>query len=806
LNHAEDHERPARSGRRPPLRPDDGTAASHAAVSERRSDARQPIWRFLRAALGALVRGRYGLRGGHLPPAGHVVPADFTGVGVATSGDPAVDRYVLTQLAALGTRQVRIDFSYGDADGPAARLLDALLEAGFRVMLHLVQPLHAAREMHTDNARAAWRAFVAATLDRWGARVEMVEVCSTVNRKRWAGYTLQGFLNAWEIAHDEVRRRGFVLAGPSVTDFEPPWNAGLLALLAERGLLPDIHTDNLFSERCTEPERWDHKLLGHRLAPLLRYNLVKKARVLQRLGAEAGIARLISPAAFWTLPRIERRLPDSEQKQADYLARYLVLCAASGALERACWGPLICHREGLIDDGGHPYPALERITHYAAVAGTCDAFRLLPAFHAMAAFNRLIPGSRYDGRLGNGQGLEVHAFTSATHRLHAVWTVNGRAAPLVDLYDAETLAAAECIDRDGRVQTDVPTLATEAPIYLQWAASGSAPRVGHTTEYDLAQRAGDRNTGSKVLHRVARRIRRAPLSFDPAPFILHAHGDGRHYYYRDDTWHGIVRAASRAEADALIHALHPSRIGRPQRSAILRHARNAIWTVADPRRPDDAGARLVVKQPVTHLLHKQLLDRLKPSKARRSWNGASELLRRGLGTATPVAWFEQRSGCDLTQNWYVCDYIDGALSVRELFSAYAAGHDAHAGIAAEDAYKQLCAFLLKLHGGGVFFRDLSGGNILVRKAPGGKLDFALIDTARVRIYRNGVPLRKRLADLSRACYKLHPEGRARFMALYLGELDYRAGALAQLPLRLYDIKVALKRRLRNTRLYRMLKR
>lgn len=34
-------------------------------------------------------------------------------------------------------------------------------------------------------------------------------------------------------------------------------------------------------------------------------------------------------------PPVERMLPDSEQKQADYLARYLVLCAASGRA-RAC--------------------------------------------------------------------------------------------------------------------------------------------------------------------------------------------------------------------------------------------------------------------------------------------------------------------------------------------------------------------------------------------------------------------------------------------------------------------------------------
>src|SRR5690606_30993206 len=124
-----------------------------------------------------------------------------------------------------------------------------------------------------------------------------------------------GFLSMWEIGWHEVRRRGLTLMGPGVTDFEPPWNVGMLALLAERGLLPDIHTDNLFSERCTEPERFDHKILGRRLVRLHKFNLIKKARLLARLGADQGVPRLVSPSAFWTLPRIERMLPDSEEKQ-----------------------------------------------------------------------------------------------------------------------------------------------------------------------------------------------------------------------------------------------------------------------------------------------------------------------------------------------------------------------------------------------------------------------------------------------------------------------------------------------------------
>lgn len=733
--------------------------------------------RFARAVAAALLRGQFTLRNGHLPPSGHRVPDDFSGIGVAAAADPAHDDHQLALLARLGVRHVRLDFTYGDADGPAGRLLERLAQAGHRITLHLLQPFEEARRMPDSTAGERWRAFIAATLARYGGQIEVIEATSTVNRKRWAGYTLDGLLAAWSIAWEEVRRAGLPLAGPSITDFEPVYNVGLLALLRERGQLPDLHADNLFSERCTEPERWDHKILGHRLAALIRFNLVKKAHLLARIGTSAGVPELISPAAFWTLPRIARLLPDSEHKQADYLARYFLLCAASGALRRAAWGPLVCHREGLVDDGAQPYPALERITHYAAVTG--PGLRERPAFAAFAAFNRLIPGTTYEGRLNRDQGLEVHAFSDAGQHLHAIWTINGRAAALPDLYEAADLARARIFDRDGAelsgsaaLETRLATLVvTERPLYLRWPAS-HRPAL---------------RPGASLLPGVA----------------VHAHGAGLLYYYRNGDWHGMVRAADGLEADALIHALHPDHIGGPSRSDTLRHARNAIWTVPDPRAPGD---KLVVKQPVKHHLHKKLLDRLKPSKARRSWNGACELQRRGLGTAAPVAWFEQRSGRDLTRNWYVCEHVDGQLSAGSLFSAYARGEAQHAGITPDAAYPALAAFLLRLHASGVFFRDLSGGNILLQPQPGGTLAFKLIDTARIRLYPQGVPLRSRMADLARACHKLHPAGREAFMACYLQALGRRFTPWQRAGFALYDLKAAFKRRLRKTRAYKALKR
>ncbi|PKO25263.1 MAG: hypothetical protein CVU35_05090 [Betaproteobacteria bacterium HGW-Betaproteobacteria-8] len=727
------------------------------------------MWQFVRANLAYMLSGKLRSKKGYQPPGGHHVPADFVGVGVATAEDPAVDDAVIGYLNELGIRQIRLDFTYGDADNHVARFLEKLIANDFNIMLHLVQPFAAAKAMQQVSAQGEWGNFVTDTLERFGSRIEILEIGSTINRKRWAGYTLDGFLNAWGIAHKAAKPRNIKLAGPNITDFEPPYNIGILAILKSRDQLPDIHTDNLFSERCTEPERDDHKILGHRLAPLGGFRLVKKAFVLQEIGENFGVPELHSPAAFWTLPRIHRVLAGGEQKQADYLARYMLLCAASGALQRASWGPMICHREGLIDDGVKAYPKLERITHYASVLG--NTFRVRPAFKAFKTFASLIPGSYYEACLDDANGLEVHAFSNQEQLIHAAWTINGRAAALRDIYSESDLQQATCLNRDGETLPQAPDFVTESPVYLCWP-KGRQVSVNHEAQLipDLA---------------------------------LHAHAEKTHYLYRKDNWHGAILAKDAKEEALLRTGLNPDVIGSPPEEAILRKARNAIWTIPDPR---DPAKKLVIKQPVRMHPHKKLLDRFKPSKGLRSWNGASELLRRGVETARPVAYFEKTGDITLTQNYYICEYVEADFSARDIFSAFAAGETNYQGISQEEAYSQLADYLSVMHGRGVFFRDLSGGNILVKKAADGKLAFSLIDTGRAHFYLRGTELSKRISDLTRICNKLHAAGRDRFMQIYMARLAKKFGFYQRLPFYLYNAKVSMKRKLKAKELKRLFKR
>lgn len=718
---------------------------------------------FRLGAWSYLLRGNFRLPDGHRPRAGHRVPDDFPAICVASQEDPASDGYIIARLHELNLSRVRLDYGYCAPGGHTERFLRRLLDEGFAVLLHLVQPPAEAARMHRTDARERWRDFVSQALDRHGARLEAVELGNTVNRRRWCGYhRVELFAAAWSIANAEIGARGLRLAGPNVTDFEPPYNAGLLRVLGALGPLPEIHTTNLFAERSTEPENYDHKIIGYRLARLHRFNLVKKARVLAAISADFNVGHTWSTSAFWTLVRIRRRLEHDEQKQADYLARYLLLTAASGGLGRVYWGPLVSWREGLIDDGTGRDAPHELVSFYGTNYGELRNYRVRPAFATMAFFNRTFPGSDYLGQLCAARRLQVHGFATGEHCIHAVWTVNGCAASLLELYAREDLARAQWLDRDGNPLAEMPEVASEAPLYLLWPA-GVQPAV---------------NRDAQVI---------------PGVHIAPHAGTGNYYWFSDGRWRGMLYAASRADADRLIAELHPERIVTPPKGDTLRKTRNAVWKVRDPR---DAEKFLVVKKPDRMRADKKLTDRFKPSKGLRSWNGAVELQRRGLATPDPVAWFERADGVDLMNNWYICEYQPGNLSVRDFFAAFARGATSHAGVAKGELLRRLSEFLLKLHKRGVYFRDLSGGNILVHMGEEGEARFSLIDTARARLYPQKLTMGPRLSDLKRACYKLDWGSREEFMAIYLRALGRRFSLLYRLPFAYYDLKIGLKRRLK----------
>lgn len=719
--------------------------------------------RFLMDCAAYIVRGGFRLPGGHQPQAATLVPKEFAGVCVASQQDPEADACMIGYLNELGIRHVRMDFTYDSLDGHGARFLTALLDEGFQVLLRLLPPQAEARSMGQLPARQRWEAFVGEVLQRFGPRLEAVEIGNVVNRRRWSGYqSIDDFLTAWSLARKQLRAHGVTLAGPNITDFEPPYNYAFLKAMQRRGELPDIHTNNLFVERVIRPEAFDHRVAGRLMGAMLKLNLIKKARILGRLGAGFGIQHTFSTTAFWTLPRLQRWLVDSAEKQADYLTRYMVLVAASGGLQRAYWGPLVSQREGLIDDATGQPAKHELVGQYTQNNGCWRSYVRRPAFGALATFNRLIPGSRYLGSLPTGNGLHIYRFANDTQQVHVVWATNSQAALLEDIYTASDLQQAEVLDHVTGPLDNMTGLVTEVPLYLCWPAAQNIAI----------------NPGAGVV----------------PGLIVHANRPGgQHYYYKDDTWRGMVFAANRAEADRLIEVLHPDRVAPPVGENILRKARNVIWSIDDPT---CEGRRLAIKKPNRLKWNKKIVDHFKPTKGMRSWSGANQLRRMGIDSPAPVAWFERHTRKDTLNNWYVCEHAGKIPSVRTFFEHYSRGEKEYMGLTREEFFQPLSTFLLRMHKKGVFFRDLAGGNILVKMGPDKSVDFTLIDTARARFYNSPTSLGKRLSDLKRTCHKLDWDGREVFMGMYLGALGRKFSWPYRVPFHYFGWKASFKKRLK----------
>ncbi len=247
----------------------------------------------IRDGLDYILKGGLRIKNGHLPTSQHSIPSNFIGVCVASNANPATDDYVILQLQKLGIQRVRLDFTYGDLNSFNARFLRRLIAENLETTLHILQPFSAAKNMQSKAEQTIWQQFLQEVLSAFGNHIQAIEIGNTLNRKRWAGYTLDGFLNAWAIAHTEIKARGITLIGPNIQDFEPLYNISLLKTLKDLHQSPDIHSDNLFAERITEPERFDHRIFKYHWARIFKYNLIKKTSILQKIGHDFGVNRTV---------------------------------------------------------------------------------------------------------------------------------------------------------------------------------------------------------------------------------------------------------------------------------------------------------------------------------------------------------------------------------------------------------------------------------------------------------------------------------------------------------------------------------
>ncbi len=159
----------------------------------------------------------------------------------------------------------------------------------------------------------------------------------------------------------------------------------------------------------------------------------------------------------------------------------------------------------------------------------------------------------------------------------------------------------------------------------------------------------------------------------------------------------------------------------------------------------------------------RLKSLFQPSKAARAWRGAWALMERNLKTAPPAAFLEKRKRGLIIRSYFLTERIDGAEEVR--------GHFRSLGPAElEPLLAALAGHLSLCHDRGILHRDLSDGNILVRKDDSGGFTFYLLDTNRIR-------LPKKLGALRRAKNLIRlgipPALQKEFLSGYSGERKLR---------------------------------
>jgi serine/threonine protein kinase len=124
-----------------------------------------------------------------------------------------------------------------------------------------------------------------------------------------------------------------------------------------------------------------------------------------------------------------------------------------------------------------------------------------------------------------------------------------------------------------------------------------------------------------------------------------------------------------------------------------------------------------------------------PSKAQKAWWGGVALMERDIPTPVPIAYLEGSRSPFIKESCYFTVLVEEVEEIRHLFRQLPSRE-------LRFLVRALARHLNRCHREGILHRDLSDGNILVKKDARDEYIFFLIDTNRIR-------LRKRLGILQR---------------------------------------------------------
>lgn len=129
-----------------------------------------------------------------------------------------------------------------------------------------------------------------------------------------------------------------------------------------------------------------------------------------------------------------------------------------------------------------------------------------------------------------------------------------------------------------------------------------------------------------------------------------------------------------------------------------------------------------------HLVNSIVYRFFRKSKAERSFEFATKLLKLDVGTPKPKAYVENIGLLGLKESYYISDFIKADLTYRELVTD--SNYLNH-----EDILRAFTRFTYKLHECGVNFLDHSPGNTLIVKNDDDSYSFFLVDLNRMRFHQ-----------------------------------------------------------------------
>ncbi len=129
---------------------------------------------------------------------------------------------------------------------------------------------------------------------------------------------------------------------------------------------------------------------------------------------------------------------------------------------------------------------------------------------------------------------------------------------------------------------------------------------------------------------------------------------------------------------------------------------------------------------IPNFINKVAYRFFRKSKAQRSYEYASLLTEKKIGTPHPIAYYENNSFLGLLDSYFVCEHLNYDLTYRELVTDQ--NYPDH-----ENILRQFTKFTWQLHEKGIYFKDHSPGNTLIVKK-GNTYNFYLVDLNRMSFF------------------------------------------------------------------------